>query len=81
MRYQGRSRRRSVYPREEGPYLHAATGSTEEGGVIANHLRLQPGQQALTSEQEAEARHFANARIAAQLSTELVETLFCHKQI
>lgn len=41
--------------------------------MIANHLRLQPGQQALTSEQEAEARHFADARIVAQLSTETVD--------
>jgi hypothetical protein len=37
------------------------------------HLRLHPGQQELTTEQEAEARHFAAERIAAQLSTEPVD--------
>jgi hypothetical protein len=41
--------------------------------VIPDHLRIQPGQQALTPEQEAEAKRFAEARIAAQLSTEPVD--------
>jgi hypothetical protein len=36
------------------------------------HLRLQPGQQVLTPEQEDEARRFAAERITAQLSTEPV---------
>jgi hypothetical protein len=36
-------------------------------------LRLHPGQQKLTPEQEAEAQHFAEARIEAQLSTEPVD--------
>jgi hypothetical protein len=40
--------------------------------MIPDHLRLQPGQEALTPEQEAEARRFAEVRIAAQLSTEPV---------
>ncbi len=35
-------------------------------------LRLHPGQQVLTPEQEAEARRFAQAWMAAQLSTEPV---------
>lgn len=38
-------------------------------------LRLHPGQQALTPAQEAEARRFAEERIAAQLSTEPVDEL------
>lgn len=37
---------------------------------IPDTLRLHPGQQELTPEQEAEARHFARERIEAQLSTE-----------
>jgi hypothetical protein len=41
--------------------------------LIAAHLKLQPGQERLTSEQEAEARRFAQERIAAQLSTESVD--------
>ncbi len=36
-------------------------------------LRFQPGQSALTSAQEAEARRFVDERIQAQLSTELVD--------
>lgn len=36
-------------------------------------LRLQPGQETLTPEQEAEAGRFAQERIAAQLSTEPVD--------
>ena len=36
-------------------------------------LRLQPGQEHLTSEQEAEAKRFAEERIAAQLSVEPVD--------
>ena len=36
-------------------------------------LRLHPGQHALTPAQEAEARHFAEERIQAQLSTEPVD--------
>ncbi|MBV9258498.1 MAG: hypothetical protein JO215_10810 [Ktedonobacteraceae bacterium] len=40
---------------------------------MERHLRLQPGQQELTPEQEAEARCFAAERIAAQLSTEPVD--------
>ena len=36
-------------------------------------LRLQPGQQALTPAQEAEARRFAEECIQAQLSTEPVD--------
>jgi hypothetical protein len=38
--------------------------------VIPDHLRIQPGQQALTSEQEAEARRFAEAYMQVQFSTE-----------
>ena len=41
--------------------------------MIADHLRIQPGQEALTPEQEAEARRFAQERIEAQLSTEPVD--------
>jgi hypothetical protein len=41
--------------------------------MIPDHLRLQPGQEALTPEQEAEAERFAEERIAAQLSTEPVD--------
>ncbi|HLV98685.1 MAG TPA: hypothetical protein VKT82_08420 [Ktedonobacterales bacterium] len=41
--------------------------------MIPDHLRIQPGQQALTPEQEAEARRFAEERIQAQLSTEPVD--------
>jgi hypothetical protein len=37
--------------------------------VIPDHLRIQPGQQALSPAQEAEARRFADERIHAQLST------------
>src|SRR5579862_9123473 len=40
---------------------------------IPASLQLQPGQQDLTPEQEAEARHFAEERIQAQLSTEPVD--------
>ena len=36
-------------------------------------LRLQPGQQALTPAQEAEAQRFAAERIEAQLSTSSVD--------
>jgi hypothetical protein len=39
--------------------------------VIADPLRIQPGQERLSPEQEAEARRFAEERIATQLSTEL----------
>jgi hypothetical protein len=45
----------------------------EEDGMIPDQLKLQPGQEALTPEQEAEARRFADERIAAQLSTGPVE--------
>jgi hypothetical protein len=41
--------------------------------MIPDHLRIQPGQQTLTPAQEAEARRFAEERIAAQLSTEPVD--------
>src|SRR5215472_6858548 len=41
--------------------------------MIPDHLRIQPGQQALTPEQEAEAQRFADERIAAQLSTAPVD--------
>ncbi len=41
--------------------------------MIPNHLRIQPGQEALTPAQEAEAEHFAQERIEAQLSTEPVD--------
>jgi hypothetical protein len=41
--------------------------------MISDHLRIQPGQQALTPAQEAEARRFAEERIQAQLSTEPVD--------
>jgi hypothetical protein len=41
--------------------------------LIAPHLRIQPGQKALTPEQEAEARRFAEACIQAHLSTEPVD--------
>ncbi len=41
--------------------------------MIPDHLRLQPGQEALTPEQEAEAERFAQARMAAQLATSPVE--------
>src|ERR1051326_4683982 len=41
--------------------------------MIPDHLRLQPGQEALTPEQEVEAERFAKARIEAQLSTEPVD--------
>lgn len=37
--------------------------------MIPDHLRLQPGQEALTPEQEREARRFAEERIALQLAT------------
>jgi hypothetical protein len=37
------------------------------------HLRIQPGQQALSPAQRAEARRFAQERIAAQFSTEPVD--------
>lgn len=45
----------------------------QEDGEIAGELRLQKGQQALTPEQEAEARRFAEERIRAQLDTALVD--------
>ena len=50
--------------------------------MIHDQLRLRPGQEVLTPEQEAEARRFADERIAAQLSTEPVnepetEALVC----
>src|SRR6185312_9049623 len=41
--------------------------------MIPDHLRIQPGQEALTPVQEAEARRFAEERIATQLSTEPVD--------
>jgi hypothetical protein len=41
--------------------------------VIAPQLRLQPGQPALTPEQEREAERFAEALVEAQLSTEPVD--------
>src|ERR1051326_1915142 len=41
--------------------------------MIPDHLRLQPGQEALTTAQEREAESFARARIEAQLSTEPVD--------
>jgi hypothetical protein len=41
--------------------------------VIPDHLRLQPGQEALTPEQEVEARRFTDERITEQLSTEPVD--------
>ena len=40
--------------------------------MTPDHLRIQPGQEALTPEQEAEARRFAQERVHAQLSTEPV---------
>jgi len=40
---------------------------------IPGSLRLHPGQQNLTPEQEAEARRFAQERIKTQLSTEPVD--------
>jgi hypothetical protein len=41
--------------------------------VIPDHLKIQPGQEALMPEQEAEARRFAAERVAAHLSTEPVD--------
>src|ERR1051326_4095066 len=41
--------------------------------MIPDQLRIQPGQEALTPEQEAEVKRFAEARIEAQLSTESVD--------
>ena len=41
--------------------------------MIPNHLKIQSGQETLTPEQEAEARRFAEERIATQLSTEPVD--------
>jgi hypothetical protein len=41
----------------------------QTGSSISNSLRLQPGQQRLTPEQEAEAMRFATEQIEAQLST------------
>lgn len=41
--------------------------------MIPNQLKIQPGQQRLSPEQEAEARNWASERIAAQLSTEPVD--------
>ncbi len=41
--------------------------------MIPDHLRLQPGQEGLSPEQEREAERFAQARIATQLSTEPVD--------
>ena len=50
--------------------------------MIPDHLRLQPGQEALTTVQEREARRFADEYICKQLSTEPVheqqaEALLC----
>jgi hypothetical protein len=45
----------------------------QEDGEIEATLRLQKGQQALTPEQEAEARRFAEERIRAQLDTAPVD--------
>ena len=39
--------------------------------MIADPLRLQPGQKVLTTAQAAEARRFTEERIAAQFSTDL----------
>src|ERR1051326_6616947 len=50
-----------------------ASSEAEEDSVIADHLRLQPGQQALTPEQEEEVQRFVEARIAVQLSTEPID--------
>ena len=53
---------------------HADTlNQAEEVKVIPAHLRIQPGQQVLTPEQEAEARRFADERIRIQLSIEPVD--------
>src|ERR1051326_3759703 len=41
--------------------------------MIHDQLRIRPGQEHLTWQQEAEARRFATERIAAQLSTESVD--------
>ena len=41
--------------------------------MIAPHLRLHPGQEALTPAQEAEAERWASIRIEAQLAAEPVE--------
>ncbi len=41
--------------------------------MIPDHLRIQLGQENLTWQQKAEARRFATERVAAQLSTELVD--------
>jgi hypothetical protein len=41
--------------------------------MIPEHLKIQPGQEALSPEQEAEARRFVRERIAAQLSAEPVD--------
>ncbi|HLW03499.1 MAG TPA: hypothetical protein VKT82_32940 [Ktedonobacterales bacterium] len=46
---------------------------TQRDSSIPDALRLHPGQQELTPEQEAEARRFANERIQAQLSTEPID--------
>jgi hypothetical protein len=43
--------------------------------VIADHLRIQPDQERLSPEQEAEARRFAEERIAAQLATSPIDEL------
>src|ERR1051326_983652 len=50
--------------------------------MIPDHLRIQPGQEALTPEQEAEVQRFADEYICNQLSTEPVhepetEALVC----
>src|SRR5690242_18734056 len=45
----------------------------QEDGEFEAALRLQKGQQALTPEQEAEARRFAEERIRAQLDTAPVD--------
>src|ERR1051326_778015 len=41
--------------------------------MIPDQLRIRPGQESLSTEQEAEARRFAQARIKAQLSTDPVD--------
>lgn len=49
------------------------TTSLPEEPEVPAALRLQPGQETLTPEQEAEATRFAQQRIAAHLSTEPVD--------